>query len=200
MTLGKPASAVASMLLRILARHSAWFSSRFSPLGMLVTWRHGADEAVLLERGPLVGRAQLDRLQPHCRAGRGELVKVHLGRTSVAVIAPETDRLVESVPASRRPNFARQAAKRRPSPPRPPRGRAPVRRVHRCCGSSCRSLRSLVMASCWSRSWRNIGKAHDEPPLFYHFAAQAGRSAAWRTTAKGASRRTTEQVKRSCSR
>ena len=36
MTLGKPAAAVASMPSRILARHSSWFSTRFSPL--VIPW------------------------------------------------------------------------------------------------------------------------------------------------------------------
>jgi len=33
-TLGKPASEVTSIALRILPRHSAWFSMRLSPLPM----------------------------------------------------------------------------------------------------------------------------------------------------------------------
>ena len=64
-------------------------------LGDAVAGGHGADQAVLLQRGPLLGRGQFDRPEPHFRAGRSELIEVHFGFLQIVAIAPVADRLLD---------------------------------------------------------------------------------------------------------
>ena len=94
-------------------------------LGDAVTWGQGADQAVLLKRGPLVGRGQVHPQQPQLGTSRGELVEVHLLPLPVAVVAPEADRLLDAaLSLGGRGEVGKRPQRRRGPPRRPCRPRA----------------------------------------------------------------------------
>ena len=114
-----------------LADRCQAFGVIFQPvqaLGNAVADRHGADQAVFLQRWPLVGRGQLDRLEPHFRAGGGKLVQRHLSPPQIVVIAPEAYRLLDSLlrlgsqaSSGKRPDGADGRRPRHAPQHRPPR-------------------------------------------------------------------------------